>query len=481
MRKIFALAGLAIFTVVLLTACSLRERDDGYVSDLDYALAHANQRRQAINQPTEDYITALMANHTPRGTVDLRELMAPRRHVPLMYAEAAIHDIELFFSLLQDIYGAYYYFGGDDVFLPLRDDIISQLHMQDIWRMIEFSGLLTEALSTIIADNHFIVGSQLIGVSTFFFEFGHAFEKGENGFRHVENGLYVTEVAGHNIDDVFRLAIGADGMLYYALVVTQPNTERLAMEMYDITVVFENGETLTETRASTRPRQLAHKTPSLRFEGDIPVVTIRSMGYPDSEVIGGVFCNIDANLFLSFADEIADAPVVIVDIRSNTGGNMTLSSMWLYNVLGKVVPHIFVPFGRDADIIRPDELLAQFFMSDEIVEKYWMDPFGQTVENDQLVILLTDRFTASAGDAFAGQMLNIKNTLVIGQNTAGVLVANSLGSPIFLPNSGLPFQFGNAQVAYPQGHFAEGLGIAPDLWVSGDALTATLAMLTQNR
>ncbi|MCL2285617.1 MAG: Gfo/Idh/MocA family oxidoreductase, partial [Firmicutes bacterium] len=99
------------------------------------------------------------------------------------------------------------------------------------------------------------------------------------------------------------------------------------------------------------------------------------------------------------------------------------------------------------------------------------------IENDRLIILLTDRFTASAGDAFADLMLNMENTLIIGQNTAGILLTCMMYTRLSLWRSGVPFGFGATIHIHPEGHLPEGIGIAPDLWVNGDALTAALALL----
>ncbi|MCL1787013.1 MAG: S41 family peptidase [Defluviitaleaceae bacterium] len=481
MKKFLAVAMATIFAAMTLTACNLRQRDDGYVSDLDYALAHANQRREAINHPTADYLEALAAGRTHRGTIDLRELMTPLPTPREISAEDAVYDTNVFFSLLRDIYGAYYCFGGDEVFLPMWDDIILQLQQQDTWNMASFRNLLADNLSAVIGDNHFWIDNRLIAASTFFFEFGHPFEKAENGFRHTESGLYVADIAGYEPDDVFRLSLNAYGELYYAIVVAQPNPHRLPMDMYELTIVLENGETLTENMVSTRPRPFAQEFPSLRYEDDIPVVTVRSMGHPESEVTDGFICSAGARLFLSFAEELADEPVVIIDIRSNTGGNALLSTMWLYRFLGEVVPHNLYPIARDVYLEVPDAWLADFYNSEESFEKYWAAPAGDTTKNDRLIVLLTDRFAWSAGDAFASQMLNVQNTLVVGQNTGGALITDSLAYPMYLPNSGLPFVYGTTRLVHPHGLFEEGLGVAPDVWVSGDALTATLAMLAHNR
>jgi C-terminal processing protease CtpA/Prc len=82
----------------------------------------------------------------------------------------------------------------------------------------------------------------------------------------------------------------------------------------------------------------------------------------------------------------------------------------------------------------------------------------------------------SAAEIFADKMLNLENTLIIGQNTAGFLIAPG-NVPYYLPNSGIPFVAGIEHFMHPAGNFYEGIGIAPDVWVIGDALTAALAMV----
>jgi len=53
-----------------------------------------------------------------------------------------------------------------------------------------------------------------------------------------------------------------------------------------------------------------------------------------------------------------------------------------------------------------------------------------------------------------------------------------MGIDHHLPNSAIPFVFGTWLNIYPPEHFQEGVGIAPDVWVIGDSLTAALAIAT---
>jgi len=90
--------------------------------------------------------------------------------------------------------------------------------------------------------------------------------------------------------------------------------------------------------------------------------------------------------------------------------------------------------------------------------------------------VLVDRFSASATEDFVVHTLAVKNTLIIGQNTAGMLLSHG-DSTRSLRYSGVTFNASGAGFIFPYGLFTEGIGFAPDIWVTGDALAATLGML----
>ena len=61
-------------------------------------------------------------NHT-FAEEELERLTTARQPEKSLTLEDALDDVDTFFLLLQTTYGAYYYFGGDDVFLPIRDAV----------------------------------------------------------------------------------------------------------------------------------------------------------------------------------------------------------------------------------------------------------------------------------------------------------------------------------------------------------------------
>jgi C-terminal processing protease CtpA/Prc len=196
--------------------------------------------------------------------------------------------------------------------------------------------------------------------------------------------------------------------------------------------------------------------------------------------------------FLSFAYLIKDEPVVIIDVRSNRGGNAAIPIMWFKNLLGENVPSNYIafsvlndeiyreligpPFSTEYTVLRSLRNTTRFDENHRIANH----PPDRVVGNERLTIILADRFTQSAAELMVDLTFNMENTLFIGQNTAG-FAQTSLPSWYYrLPSSGIPFQFGVSVNVFPEGHFREGIGIAPDIWVHGDALAAALGMLERH-
>jgi len=517
MKYLFITAALLL---ALLGSCGRNEpAEPAYAYDLtfEYALANALNRRESITKP--DYNAfALLADERARLGDEWVELwceeyltelvmqsLTPIARAESISYEEAIADAYTLLMLLRMNYGAYTYYGGDDVFVPLFDRIFEALAQADEWNtgddFGDFAELLQEHLLEVIVDNHVHIGfrplgaldsftitadgidKMPLGITADFFVGSIRFERSVNGFRSQETGLYVASVADHSIDEVFRLSVDDNGEFSYIPIVMIPG--RSGLQSYPLTLTFYNGEQETLILSQHEPHQRGLSSPSLTWANGIPIVRITSMGfYPNQEY---------AQRFLGFAEELRDEPVVIVDIRSNRGGNNLLSAQFLHRLTGEVVPsnsvilHLgnhhetmetFAAVPSDSPIYRPLSDLIAYHPSTPLGESHFVFNYtpDRLVQNDQLVIFLIDRYTMSAGEGFVDFSLNLQNSLIIGQNTGGVLQKTG-GPGFFLPNSGIMVGFGPGLFLYPDNLFAEGVGFAPDVWVMGDALTAALAIL----
>ena len=80
-----------------------------------------------------------------------------REAVPVTAGEAR-SDVDLAFRLLRHSYGAYDYFGGDEVFLPLKEAALAALPEEGTVAPAELEKALVDALGPVLADGHFSVG-----------------------------------------------------------------------------------------------------------------------------------------------------------------------------------------------------------------------------------------------------------------------------------------------------------------------------------
>ena len=170
------------------------------------------------------------------------------------------------------------------------------------------------------------------------------------------------------------------------------------------------------------------------------------------------------------------------------GGSTELPKRWLYHLTGYNIPSTFVDlrvyrhhaywnpwqYGTDA---LPDLYYPHLFSTigfDDNHEIFHLPP-DEIIQRDQLLIMLVDRVIGSAGEVFVDKMFRMENTLVVGQNTRGNLLSFGDGG-MRLP-SGINVRISSFFTVHPDGHFVEGLGYAPDIWVEGDVLVAVLGML----
>ena len=456
----------------------------------------AYTRKQSIFIPSTERLTQLTYGRPP-STFALRFLsdfnLNPTTS-EIFPTQDFIYDVQLYFDILREVYGAYTFFGGDEIFLPILDEILMELEEREYWYVTRVERMIHSKLSPYIQDNHLRIGFHTFSSEYSMFASNRFFDKTEHGFRDRTNGLYVQEVVGHNIDEVFRFTANQYGELSYTLVIVKSSDRIIENNL----VIYKCGESenlrLQSIDNSARP---IYREPSLEFINGFPVVTINAMYltyFIDEHVE-------KANTFLSFVDKLRNEPAFIIDLRGNGGGSALLPSWWLYNLTGEVVP-------QNSLMLQPLEFYYAFQQEPPIPDSInyppprndaWAQrvarPFGDnhviismsdpdrantTVANDQIIIFLIGRHTASAAEVFIDMAFNVENTLVIGQNTQGTLLMNFCFPNRFLPYTGLSFGLGTTLFVHADAHnFREGVGFAPDIWVphNEDALLAALALL----
>jgi hypothetical protein len=145
MKKHLAFLLIAVFLVAL-ASCGARDKDygkdydkDDYIYDedynmadflgLDYALARALERRLGIIKPEADALLPLTEGRIP-GPLPC-ELFEPRKLATGLTIAQAKQDTETLFAAIRAAYAGYEYFGGDAVFLSVKNTILAELSSED--------------------------------------------------------------------------------------------------------------------------------------------------------------------------------------------------------------------------------------------------------------------------------------------------------------------------------------------------------------
>jgi len=420
-------------------------------------------------------------------------------------APLANYDVDLFFRSLSSLYALYIYFGGDEVFLPIRDHIMYIIEQRTHWEPYELEELLYENLAPIIVDSIFRLGNGRFMGDMEIFQYNSQFSRNENGFFCPERELHVHELVLQcipdlyiNIQDSFRFSMDESGeIFFYTLVITLPAPAN-EFPTYYLQIIYEDGthevvplDMLPSIRSRGDREPSSDFYPSSEVMQGIPVVAIEVFGNPspDDTLFGTTLAPQSmrgARQFLDIAGQLRYEPVFILDLRNNGSGYGLLADQWLHRLTGQNIPPNFnnlAIFNYDSHVdwfieaAGPYHPAPVFF--DENHTTLDLSPC-RVIANDQLIIVLVDRFTALAGERMVDFAFSIENVLVIGQNTGGSYISGVGGVNSALPWSGIPFGFSSDIRVPPEGHFTEGIGFAPDIWVMGDALTAALNMLNHH-
>ncbi len=362
----------------------------------------------------------------------------------LAQAEA---DVRYFYATLQGGYGLYDYFGGDEVFFAKRDETIEALRAAENLTVESFAEIVRRKLDFII-DTHFVFDSKSILYKPVvpFFCTSISFEKCEEGYR-TKGGKIVQSVEGYeNLDELFKRSLTINGeIVYYAVVMVDCINGRMEMPPPLL---------LTYTDGSTQEIQPVHYQKPTTEHTEMAWLE-RKDNVP---IYGSLACT--SSVYFD-GNKLKDEPVAIMDMRFNGGGRYEVVSAWFTNYTdGVEVPANLISVLRNP-IYGNKYYQGYMEMDDAFLICTDEDKF---IENENLLIVLTDKCSLSGAELFTDTVHNLENTLIIGSNTGGCLIS-STGLTINLPNSRIQANCGIFAQIWPEGdHFSETYGLEPDLW-----------------
>ena len=415
--------------------------------DFDVFLEEVNTRRKAvieteaaldIGQWTPDF-TDQNDTYTEEE-MDL--LLTPHDLTEPLTIETAQEDIEAFFTLLRTTYGAYEYFGGDEVFGPLEEQALAQIKQEAEDGKILLSrtvqDILVDVLSPAVRDGHFAIGGQsLIEL--------------HRVYLYYVPGLYLSDAEGLDPDYV-KPTIGPEGQICYGFYALSQDGTDLPDTLGDYALNWTRAE--VADRGSEVFSEYSYQ--------DIPVLRSAQMyaSTPEQEA--------QLERFAACGGEYADEPVLIFDVRANPGGSDIWIMDWFEGFTGqqaepkRAYGHRYSQLSCWA-ISYPADRMGTWGISGEQ---------GTWVPRENLALLLTDKGTASSGEKAVEFFHTMENVLAIGAPSGGcALVPNNY--EVYLPNTGIPIFFGTGLNFCETLDNRDGTGFLPDLWVNPpDALDA---------
>ena len=468
-----------------------------FTPELEAFMEEINREHEAVVKPEVDF-----AQYTlPRGERDARYSKGfynvhdwEERKFDgdgMLSMEAVEDDLDIFFGILKTSYGGYYYFGGQEVFTAAQEEVLQRCRETDHLTGNMVVSYLLDALK-FVEDCHFSIEGQTLNLhSAPVFYRGTAFEKTKQGYVSMDSGKLVQSVEGWpDLETLFKRSLSDDGwIVYYPIVLYQIHLASREMEFPTpdpLTVHYTDG---TSQILSAKPYQRCQRPTEEKVEyhenRGIPVL------YSRNWFLHGATTNIEGNQMLSYAKELREKPVMIMDQRYNGGGYGYGPFLWMKTYTGQPVSTntktlSIIPMGAylgsgtavGSWMMEIQETVGFREVTPDYTEIYSVPE--TFVDNDNLLVILTSKRSASAAEIFTEFAHNVRNTLVIGENTSGCAIGAS--GEAELPNSHIRVSFGQYISIFPDtpGYFEEFVGLAPDLWVEGDRAEELAVLFLSN-
>ena len=419
---------------------SMEERQAEFLSFLEEVNAQRRAIYEAPDPPQLDESwTSELTDMDHDFTQDEMDHILTRRDPVSVTVQEAREDVETAFRLLRNCYGAYDYFGGDEVFLPLRDAALAALPEEGEVTPETLEKALADTLSPVLVDGHFLIGSTAMRDT-------HA------RYMYYVPNLYLDFDDAAGIDpELVKPTIGEDGGLCLTLATLATPEESKALPD---TLNIQGSPVSVSWVQDTEFRLSVGRYIESTAAGGIPLLIPYTRGYQERPISSG--------------ETYANAPVLSLDLRGNEGDRDPCSGKWLTEYTGEQADRHFAWGVKFSAFNRYLYQVVGGHSPDDIPEtSQWGDLVSvpdQFVDREGLTLVLQDKGTGSVGETAIQNMRAMENTLIVGSNTKGSTLTLT-NYPFYLPNSGVRFIFGTELCLTEKGEDLDGTGYPPDLWV----------------
>lgn len=412
-------------------------------------LAQVNAEHQAIEKP-EVAVAPYSQYVALRSPIEHDMTSADPAPDGGLSVGQAEFDINALFDGLHRSYGLYDFYGGDAVFEAARQQALEDCRSASTLDADVLKQIILDNLSFVTDQHFFVDGTQPSGNLSPCFFTEVAFQKTEDGYS-TADGKAVASVDGQkNLDELFKRSLTKEGeIVYYPIIFA--DVQQAKSNPPSLTIRYADGSEQTMTALAYEAPQADPevKEVKLREEKGIPILYAKWIASQD---------------FVKTAQELK-GPVNVIDLTCNGGGYMQMVSRWWKNYVGEAVPTNNFAIYTQQNAGTKGFAGLEKEMGVQVVDGWTLintHP-DNLIENENLLVILTSKGTASAAEMFVDLSHNVENTLVIGENTAGCMTGNMTGESKLM-YSRIEVGYGNMVTIFPEGDFKEGYGFEPDLW-----------------
>ena len=449
---------------------------DGIYVEISEIMSNLNAEREAIaNEPrgydgVEEFIKCDKSLYSLLTKEEIYALCGKSDTSPdsIITYDDAVYDIDLFFRLLKLHYGAYYYFGGDDAFLPAKYEAIKKLENSASITRDMIAKAILESISFAV-DGHLAAD----GVSTAenqrcWYAQEHQFLRDDGGFYKYINGekWYISEFSDDRIS--MELSLNDMGEIIYSPVLVIKDGENAPKSF----LTLENGGKIKYQ--TLKWEKIYHFWPlsdadyNFVQENGITYISIRSFSRDYDDVL---------QTFINDAVTARESKCLILDLRGNRGGLASYPSKWITNFTG-IKPSVWqFQYTRydSLDFYRYGSELSDSEYCYYDVDVYEYDE--KIIENDIPIFVLIDGNTASSGEYAVEYLKTLQNVVVIGGVSRGCML--TVRDDFVLPRSGVEVSIGSEMNLFNNSiENSDVAGIRPDIFCdTSNALPVVLKMI----
>lgn len=475
MRKII----IGVLIVLMAVGCSAEKMR--WSDDFNGYLKLFNNDHEGLSKPDVDFQQYKSFDRTEYANYDeyLSYFYDGEEPMAAVSMSAAREDVEFYFQMLRQFYGGYLHFGGDERFDKAKQECLSYLNKTgtiDTNKLI----LIMLTATNFVKDNHFTIGNKRFNAASKYFSNEEiAFYKEDNKIYDAKGRQVIAVDQDQAVENYFYLSLDDNGEIcwHFGLVLKQ-----YPQPAYVLTYANGDQESITV--------DYVYMKNTVRYSENeienIPIIQIGEMftEYGDDKEL--------AKQFLNSAGRLSKSRAAILDIRNNSGGNGLLPLKWVENYAGKRVglngSGIMIYDGNldinDHLLVDDSQKMSEimdYFDTEEIAKGIYQrkNCNNLMVENDQVLFVLMNGYSASAAEYLIDALHNVKNVIFVGTPSAGCLQSDN-GNVLVLPNSKIKVAFGNSWTDYDPEYYQEFEGFKPDIWINSSNLEEIIVKFIKN-